>query len=394
MSLGIVFTALSSISAAFAFAVVFTFIFFRAKMLVTTRPFCHMILMISICDMMGAIGFVIGFPHNGTYSCGAQGFLTLFFLSASWSWTCMLVYQMRCALIFKGAYFTFPFMNIVSLSFPFFYPLLTLITNDYGNDDIVNGVAPCTLGGNDTMKFGWMEAHFAFLVLCSVCMFAFVSDVYRCKYSDGLSAKEYRVLSNTIFYPIALSISYFPVMVMFFYRASGHKPSLLLQQIFELFSTQYGTLAAIVFFVYCSVARHRWWVYFTVFDENQSLPTTPFIQSVADVKGNTLSRIMESIEYDEECDSTVFSDFGSRHTSASDSSDKKRRPNNGNQRGKVTTDNQSQAHWRDSFRGSFHNADNNKDWDGPSVSTWGRDSDVELSQSPAVTNTTFSTFTM
>jgi hypothetical protein len=181
---------------------------------------------------------------------------------------------------------------------------------------------------------------------------------------------------------------------MFFYRASGHKPSLLLQQIFELFSTQYGTLAAIVFFVYCSEARHRWRVYFTVFDENQSLPTTPFIQSVADVKGNTLSRIMESIEYDEECDSTVFSDFGSRHTSASDSSDKKRRPNNGNQRGKVTTDNQSQAHWRDSFRGSFHNADNNKDWDGPSVSTWGRDSDVELSQSPAVTNTTFSTFTM
>ena len=139
ISLSHYYQGFGCVSLVLAFAVIFTIILFRKHMFVPSRPFTHAIFMISLCDFFESVGFLQGFRSNGTLSCSIQGFIVLFFYSGSWAWTCMLIYQIRCAVAFRTPYFSILGMHIVCWIFPCLIAFLPLSTNTYGQDDALNG---------------------------------------------------------------------------------------------------------------------------------------------------------------------------------------------------------------------------------------------------------------
>lgn len=74
----VIYQFLSSISCASSGAVVYTIPHLRKN------PLMNIIFVISICDFIGSIVNLFGFPLSATLLCQIQGFLFVFFFPASW----------------------------------------------------------------------------------------------------------------------------------------------------------------------------------------------------------------------------------------------------------------------------------------------------------------------
>ena len=87
------------------------------------------------------------------YLCGIKAFLITFFFTACWIWTVLLVYQLRCAMIFRQLRLQLIHMHLITWFIASCVSLLPLSMTTLGVDDVLNGETPCTYRGNPVVSF-------------------------------------------------------------------------------------------------------------------------------------------------------------------------------------------------------------------------------------------------
>ena len=263
----IIFIASSAFSAVFSLVVVVTGILWPRFMLSKNKPFSTMIFYISCCDLLGSSSNCIGFPQRGSVFCSVQGFFFLYFIPASWLWTTMLVYQLRNLILFRKIRLTMTQVHAICWSIPLITSCLPLTTNPYGQDDFVDGYAPCVLGGNTFSKLLWIstcDTGLSFILVVLMAVWSY--QISRClSMADSTTTpivNEKSLFASMRLYPMALFITWAPKFIELIIRLFQGIGKTTFQIIFVpalIICTQYGTLVAIIFFSQSPTAKLLWY---------------------------------------------------------------------------------------------------------------------------------------
>ena len=253
------YISLSAISMFFS-AIVITSGLLRPSMISPKRPFTHIIFAISLCDFLGSIGNVLGFPRNGSVACTVQAFLYLFFFPASWFWTAALVYQLRCVAIHNKIWLRVRYLHMLCWTIPLILALAPLSTNTYGQDDYLEGSSVCNVGGNSLKAYNWSlgDTGSEFL-LCFVLMMFHVIEIglFFRKNKELISDSKKSLFCATRLYPLGMLVAWLPFTIVEFYYSSGNY-KWRAWELVQLLSTQYGTFLGLIYFVYSKQARDIW----------------------------------------------------------------------------------------------------------------------------------------
>lgn len=148
-------------------------IFFPSNMFSSRKPFSHIIYIISICDMISSIGNSFGYAEAGTFPCKLQGFLSMSFISASWFWTAMLVFQLRCFIVYKKLSLSILNMHMICWGFALlnaFGPLFIFNDANYGQDDEVSGTCFCNIYGGYNTYLWFYGVYYGSLMISMIIM--------------------------------------------------------------------------------------------------------------------------------------------------------------------------------------------------------------------------------
>jgi hypothetical protein len=227
----------------------------------------NIIFFISLCDFIGSIVNIFGFPESTTILCSVQGFLFVYFFPASWCFTTMMVYQLRCLLIDKKIWLSVYWVHAICWSAAALIALLPLSELDYGSDDEYSGHSPCTLCG----RLFWMEVFYVgcfygFLFFNFLLMIYWSSQVGWHFRKEGITEihRMYALYKSTRFYPFAMLFTWLPIFIMvclFTYNSesnNGDIVPLTLIEICQYIATQNGTAMCYVFFANSPDAREYW----------------------------------------------------------------------------------------------------------------------------------------
>jgi hypothetical protein len=262
--IGTVYAAFAILSVFLSGLVVLTGIMFPKSICHPSKPFSHIIFMISLCDFFGSIGCAMGLPPAGRPACVAQSFLQIYFMPASWIWTCCLVFQIRCVFFKRGLWVNTNNLQKFKLTVVTFTTFLPLTTNGFGQDDDLSQEIPCNFAGNPKAGFVWSIISVAMiLVLSVVFMIVMVVQVVQFFRTHNLIAKpeyakSFAIFRTTRLYPVGMLFCWIPFLAVgLFVQASRFR----LTGFYEfalIMSTQYGTVTSIVFFRNCKIARVKW----------------------------------------------------------------------------------------------------------------------------------------
>ena len=206
----------------------------------------------------------LGFPLNGTLQCSIQAFGVFYFPLSSWLWTVVLVYQLRTLLILKSLHVSMSWFHGICWGIPLVLSLLPLSTNPYGMDDYANGDLVCSVSGNVTTKFIWLDLCVsAAAIVCFILMAFWTVEIYLHFRKAEDAAREMSFLNIMKLYPLALLVIWLPKCFLRFLVTAklirtDTSSRLLAAICFLTLSTQYGTLAAIIYFSHSSASRMLW----------------------------------------------------------------------------------------------------------------------------------------
>jgi hypothetical protein len=259
-----VYSAFGILSVVCSGLVVITGCMFPRQIAHPSKPFSHVIFMISLCDFFGSVGCALGLPHTGTPACTAQAFLEVFFLPASWIWTSILVFQIRCLLI-TGKLWLKPWqLHLTAWTIVIITTLAPLSTNNLGQDDSLSGILPCNFGGGPNDGYVWSLISVAGVLISSVAFILIMTFQVGCIYRkrDLISKPEYaktvRIFRTTRLYPVGMLVCWIPYLTVGLF-VNDHNFKLTTFYEFALvLTTQYGTLTALIFFTNSSVAIQKW----------------------------------------------------------------------------------------------------------------------------------------
>lgn len=233
-------------------SVVFTGLFFPDLMLSQSRPISKIIFFMSFCDMVGSISASAGFPQQYT-SCTTQATISRFFFSSSWIWTAVLVFQLRCALMYNKIWLRMHLSHAVSWTISFIVALVPLF--GHPTELKPSQVLPCYLErGSKLFLFGFSAFEGTFFT-CLVLMVLWTLELYFHFQKNGFpSGIVYGLYQKTLLYPIGVLITWFPILIsiLFYQDADSYKIVLL------ILSTQSGLVLALIFFSSCPEARLKW----------------------------------------------------------------------------------------------------------------------------------------
>ena len=295
-----IFILLASFSTFLSLLVILTGVIWPGIMLSKSKPFSTILFYTSLADFCSGIVNCLGFPTSGSEICNVQAFGTLYFSPASWLWTLMLVYQLRTLIIFKSINLSMRWMHLICWSIPLIPAFLPQTTNSYGQDDSLNGVAPCILGGDSTTKYIWINTTKTGLaILCFLMMLIWSVEIhlYICK-CNGDSGREVSLFNSMKLYPLILFVTWIPkCVVIMLINAKVIGVNQILATCVITFSTQYGSLLTITYFSRSSVSRLLWFnllkriclkglgshsvlaTHLSVMDEDERLIQTEYIES-------------------------------------------------------------------------------------------------------------------
>lgn len=226
------------------------------------KVFGHILFIISLCDFIGSIANVIGFPFPNTHACGIQGFLYLFFFPAAWLWTTALLYQLRCVMIFKKVWLPVKYFHLVIWIIAAMMAVLPLSTNSYGQDDYANGLYPCNLGGNRRDASIWAVTNLGALAALSFLLMIVMSlqiAVFYARQASPMPENVSALYKAIRWYPLGLLLTWLPLTVLYIINVCGIQPTKIPYETapISVLSTQYGTILALIFFSYNPGARSR-----------------------------------------------------------------------------------------------------------------------------------------
>jgi hypothetical protein len=230
-------------------------------MLRKTRIFSSIIFFISFTDMMGSIGVIFGMPNSGTPWCTAQALLYLFFFPASWVWTALLIFQLRCVFRYQKMWLRFKYMHMIvwlTASFSAFAPLTT---NGYGQDDELNSHVACNLSGNSRDGYIWGIATTSIILLACVASMAY--NVIEIRFLNGkngvaATAKQIGLYNGTKSYPVAMIICWVPYLALGMLQDPADVVIGTVFYVFCCLTVLYGPALAVIFFLHSKEARQAW----------------------------------------------------------------------------------------------------------------------------------------
>lgn len=257
MSLQLDYSICGYISVAFSASVVLTGLAFPKLMLSSSRVFSHIIFFISLSDMIASIGVSLGIPSDGSPLCSTQAFLYMWFFPASWMWTAMLIFQLRCVLKYQKLWMSVRRMHIICWVTSFACATLPLTTNSYGQDDEVNNYLPCNFDGSKTAAYVWGLLTFVFVLLGNVVLMLYFR--FDIKSDLVMTDKQRAICTSTRLYPYGMLICWLPYTVTGLippsYDVHFHSKY---YKIFLLMSTMYGPVLAVIFFTQSKHGRAVW----------------------------------------------------------------------------------------------------------------------------------------
>jgi hypothetical protein len=247
--------------------VILTALLFPA--MIYNKIFMEIIVLISICDIMGNWPYALGFltyPRNGTPLCSFEGFCNLFFYPASWTYTTMLTYLLKSLLMYglKPLQLSRYVIHSLCLGLPLVLALVQLATNTYGVSVGSSGEEVCSYGGNIAIGNAIHAVIYdGFLLLNFIIMIGFLVQLWQLSYRHPVLARSPAfmiVLRALAYYPIALVVCWMPHVVYSLVNFSyndGQAASLA--SIFDCFKVLHGGLTTVIFFHHSNEARSRWW---------------------------------------------------------------------------------------------------------------------------------------
>lgn len=238
----------------------------RPQMMISVkRPFSHLLFCISLCDFIGSIANIFGFPPSSSMLCPAQSFLFFFFFRLSWLFAVALMFQLRCAILFKKLWLKLSYIHMICCSLSILMNILPLSTNSYGIDDYPSGQYPCNFQGNTVDSFIWMAITFEVVgIVCIFLIVAWIIEIYwhHRRGRVSLGRDEWLLCRAMALYPVAMAVSWAPVFVDFICKLMNilekKMPSRAVSisdHFFIILATQCGTFLGIIFFAQSHKAR-------------------------------------------------------------------------------------------------------------------------------------------
>ena len=262
ITVGVVYGWFAAFSALCSGLVVITGLLFPKQIMSPSKPFSHIVFLISLCNLLSSIGASLGLPSDGTMRCRAQAFLLLFFYPASWIWTSLLVYQIRSLLVYRRLWLKPLQMHIICWTIVCLISFIPLSTNAYGQDDALNQQIPCNFQGNSEIAFYWSLATFGcILVACILVMMVCMGHVlYHWAYygQTDKTGKEYAIFRTTRGYPLFMLLCWIPYLGLYVFDPSMHLSYPGINAFILILSTQYGTFLTIFFFLFCRAGSRQW----------------------------------------------------------------------------------------------------------------------------------------
>jgi len=261
MSIEIISIAFASLSAACSASIVLTGLVFPSMMLSPLHPFSNILFMIALCDMLGSVGFSLGFPTNGSVLCTTQSFLNWFFTPASWIWSTALVYQMHCIIVYRKLQLSMTHLHIIIWTLTSLIAFLPLIQEQYGQDDDYSGNTFCFVKCLDLNCFIWVAALYqAPLQINIILMVTYLCKIWRylSAHTDDGVGREKILFKSLCWYPIGLIACWtFNLVIIWiiFLKASY---TAIENHVAFIMATQYGTVCCIIFFSSSSLVRRQW----------------------------------------------------------------------------------------------------------------------------------------
>ena len=236
------------------------------------NTYVHMIIMLAICETLAAFGFAWGFPIDPDV-CIAQGILVQFFQRAKWTWNALIGYQLYRFMVHDRKGFSTLQMHAACWTFCIVLELAPL-TNGiaYGGDDEYRGTNMCYYTQTPgTLKWTILMYFVPLVMAVAVMIYVAYQLWVRFRYLDSLAVQTpasvhiKRLVRTMIMYPVALLVTTFPNMIVFFISSvnkDGTWAAPKVQYITGVccfaWSFSYGMWLSIIFFVNSQEAKRRW----------------------------------------------------------------------------------------------------------------------------------------
>lgn len=271
-----------SLSAVCSFSVVLTGFVFPDMMLVSSKPFSHLLFFLSLSDFIASCSNILGFPEEGSIECKIQAFLFNMFMSTTWIFTSFMVYQLYSLILYKRLSLKLSSIHVFTWSLALFLTLIPLSTNNYGIDDIQNGSSACGIAGNANSAQLWnFFAFYGLLIACfaSMVYWSFMINTTIIKNNEnGVETNTYSTILNTTFYySTGMICCWLPIIIVdiIFYFSpelfdNEHSPAVFILELAEIISTLYGVILFVIFFRYSPQVRLKWKTYLFPDDKRDS----------------------------------------------------------------------------------------------------------------------------
>lgn len=241
--------------------------------------------MISLCDLLGCFGNTFGFldPTSHPNLCFFQAFSYLYFFPASWIWTTMFCYHLKCLMLYKKLFLGVISMHCIGWGLPLFLVLLPTI-DDIGfgiNEDYV-GKTVCNLTSDrKNISSYWYAVIFLGILFLCFSFMTYMTYEIACymkeaRYNSNIGNRDSNIIDrNGTFtktfelynilklYPSAMAV-WIPnliigyICIFLFNSRSPDTTVSIVLMITEIIFTQNGTLLTIIFFLTSKLARQKW----------------------------------------------------------------------------------------------------------------------------------------
>lgn len=199
----IIYQVLAAISVVASLAVILTGYSF--PQMIRKSQLMHIIFFISLCDFFSSIVNMFGYPPAQSDLCIIQGFVSTFFFPASWIFTTIMVYQLRCLLIDKRLWLDVKWVHYIVWSLSFIITLSPLSELKYGEDDEYSNISPCNLyGQKDYLVIFGIGVFFGAFLICFLLMTYWSLQVRLHFLKEGITSthRMFNIYTSTRLYPL------------------------------------------------------------------------------------------------------------------------------------------------------------------------------------------------
>lgn len=235
------------------------------------KIFMRMITIIAICDFIGCLTLLFGFPSSSSLLCTVQGVISICFLRASILWTVCLAWQLYCLVLYQNMILYEYQMHLICWSITVALELAPLLTNDYGSDDVDNGRIWCYIKGAPNTATIWIITCFTLPLVVSICLI--IAFCLRLSYhhretkhnqsNHGPSNDRIKAVVDILkYYPIIMIICWLPNGIVStlsnLIESTVSDLSLTSVTITLGIGSLYGFFLTVLFFLNSTEARERW----------------------------------------------------------------------------------------------------------------------------------------